>query len=296
MCRQVFIFLLFVILFIFIFLFNPKSTSAATFTFSGAPSSINESDSFSVNVTLSISGSSGNSYYIRGAFSHSESPTAYFGYTKNNQGNWYNGSPFDKTQYFQVIMDPDGQWSGTVEVKLDTSDSGYKGSGTYNFKLGRYTTGGSTSAWCNTDTVSCTIANISVVAPTPTVTPTLTPTMTPAPIPTSVLTNTPTPTRTPTPTKSPTPTLKPTLFITPTSIEPTDEVMPTSVLGESTESEGRDDQKSSKTTPLKEAKVLGVQTDNLSRILIGIGLIFLIACGALVFRTYMRNKKDNEQI
>ena len=33
-------------------------------------------------------------------------------------------------------MDSNGQWNGSIEVKLDTQDSSFKGSGNYNFKIG----------------------------------------------------------------------------------------------------------------------------------------------------------------
>lgn len=277
-----------IFLFIFgiLYLIFPLNAFAATFTFSGAPSSINESDTFIVNVSLIVSGSSGNNYYIRGAFAPSSAPSSYFGYTKNNQGNWYSGS--DKTQYYQITMDSSGQWSGSIEVKLDARDPAYQGSGTYNFKLGRYTASGTNPTWCNNETNPCTIASISVVAPTPTPTSTPTPTLSPTPTPTSSPTNTPTPTPTPTPTKTPTPT--PTLIKTPTpspANSPTpaaflvSSALPTSVLGESVSKD-------------KESKVLGSSKNNIPIILITAGLISLIACGILAFKTYKQGEIKDE--
>ncbi len=66
---------------------------------------------------------------------------------------------------------------------------------------------------------------------------------------------------------------------------------PTSVLGEST--------KSSTAIPTpkannqkKEAKILGSNQNNIFKILIGVGSIFIFACGILLFR-YFKNKESN---
>jgi hypothetical protein len=135
------------------------------------------------------------------------------------------------------------------------------------------------------------------------------PTSTPTPSPTSVPTNTPTPTKTPTPTPTtkPTPTPKPppTKIPTPTPIkseptlssiliasnvkEATGEALPTSILGESTEIAA----KITISPPEKETKVIGSNTNNLSKILIGIGVIFIISCGILAFRGYIKSRKEN---
>jgi len=122
-----------------------KSAFAATFTFNGAPSALNENDTFSASVNLAINGSSGNIYYIKGVFSHSDTLTSYLGYTKNNNSDWRNDNEADKTQYYKVTMDSNGEWNGSIEFKLDTQDSSFKGSGNYNFKLGRYTSSGTSS-------------------------------------------------------------------------------------------------------------------------------------------------------
>jgi hypothetical protein len=171
-----------------LFFLLARPVFAASFTFDGAPSSIYFEDNFAVNFHLQVNNSSGKSYFIKGAFSYSQTPTSYFGYTKNNEGSWHNGS--DKNGYYKITMDENGEWEGAVEVKLDPYDSGYKGSGEYNFKLGRYTEGGSSPTYCDKESEACSVAVIKVTAPTPTSTPT--PTSPPSP----------TPTKTPTPTKS----------------------------------------------------------------------------------------------
>lgn len=304
------------------FLFGFSSpVSAATFTFSGTPSSITGEESFSVSVVLSVSSSAGNNYYIRIAFSHPDSPSSYFGYTKNNAGNWYNGtpSPIDKTQFYKVTMDENNQWTGTIEAKPDIESSAYKGSGTYNFKLGRYTESGSLT-WCNNESTGCAVASVSIVTtatPTPTPAPTNTPVPTATPI-QSGPTTAPTATKTPTSTliKTPTPTLKsvsggessststtkpPTTSPTTlafssqaaggsgninTAVSPTVNLSPTPTKSEST--------KKPTPTPIKSGQtaVLGVAQSNLSKILIGLGVIFLAACGIIAFRSFRTGKKD----
>jgi len=62
-------------------------------------------------------------------------------------------------------------------------------------------------------------------------------------------------------------------------------------LGESTESAA--DSKVKISPPEKETKVLGSSSGNLSKILIGVGVIFLISCGILAFRSYVKNRKEN---
>jgi hypothetical protein len=148
--------------------------------------------------------------------------------------------------------------------------------------------------------------NTATLAPTSTPTPTPSPTNTPTP------TKAPTPTKTPTPTKSPTPTKAPSPTEAPTPIKssltaPTgvpsqspkkilaadSKIVPTSILGVST--------MNPLNTPTgylegdalfptkKPVKVLGSSENNLGMILIIIGIIFLISCGILAFRTYRKN-------
>ena len=134
--------------------------------------------------------------------------------------------------------------------------------------------------------------------PIPTITPTntLTPTKTPTPTPTTKPTATP---KTPTPTKTSTPTpIKSGQTASPILIaddveESTQEALPTSILGESTESAVNT---VSPSPFAKGTKTLASSTNNLSKILIGIGVIFLIACGILAFRGYKRNREDSGEV
>lgn len=67
-----------------------------------------------------------------------EGKTNYFGFTRNNSGEWikYDTSPdLNSLLSFSPI---DGNWDGEVDVKIDTSDTGFEGSGSYQVKLLKY--------------------------------------------------------------------------------------------------------------------------------------------------------------
>lgn len=205
-------------------LFLFASSVSAAFTVSNVPASTTSDQEFQVTVSLSVAGSAGNTYYLRAAFAHPDTSSSYFGYTKDNVGTWYNGTPsIDHTKFYQITMDSSGAWNGTVSVKPDPTSSSFKGSGNYTFKMGRYTAAGSGPAWSDE---AATIAVSAPPTPTPTPTATATPTPTPAP------SSTPTPTQKPTATPTSTPTLKPTATptqrATPTPVEERGEF----VLGE----------------------------------------------------------------
>lgn len=278
------------ILFLFFFFF-PQTTLAAAFTFEGAPPSISDNQSFTINVTLSINNSAGKSYYIRAAFSHPDSSTSYFGYTKNNTGDWYNGEPkIDKTQFYKVIMDEGDQKTFTIEVKPDSESTFYKNKGpaTYNFKLGRYTELGTSPTWCDNKTTYstgyCNIASISISSastptPTPILSPILTPTPTPSPTPTP---KTPTPKpATPKPTATSTP--KPTAISVKISKDIEESPLPT-VLPAAT----RSAIPSPSPTP-KQIETKVASENNFQKILIVVGLIFIISSGFWFIRSL---KKD----
>ncbi|MEK7533943.1 MAG: hypothetical protein AAB600_01260 [Patescibacteria group bacterium] len=283
MLRQVFILIFLIFLFI---LFHKPAFAALTIT-DVSPVSISSPENV-ITITATASGLQNTTQYLQVGLTKGGEVSNYFGFTKNQSEEWFKykslPSPSDLSSYFYKFTPVGGAWSGQILAKVDIEDTGYKGSGNYTIKLIKYITS-SASYSSNSATITVNIA------PTSTPIPTNTPTPSP--------TNTPVPTKTPTPspTKSPTPTLKPTsALVIPTSIEPTDEAIPTSVLGESTESEIKEDDKPSKTKPVEEAKILGIQADNLSKILISIGAILLLACGILIFRTYMRSKKDSGEV
>lgn len=159
-------------------------------------------------VTASISGfTDGETIYIKGAFFETGT-TNYFGYTKSGES-WVKNSASNANQRAVTI----GTWDGTLIVKSDFSDSGYKGEGEYLFKI-RYYYGSFTGEW------STNIAPVTINEPDPTLTPT--PTIAPTPNPTVASTHTPYSTQSIAPTativskKTSTPTRKPTVIIEPT--------------------------------------------------------------------------------
>lgn len=142
------------------------------------------------HVTASASGfTDGETIYVKGAFFQSGSSN-YFGYTKDGD-TWIKNSASNISQRAVKI----GEWDGTMTVKSDFSDSGYKGEGDYSFKVGFYV-GSSSVVW------SGNILTITVNEPDPTAT--LTPTSTNTPTLTPVPTTRTEPTATPIPTKIPT--------------------------------------------------------------------------------------------
>ena len=162
-----------------------------------------------ITLVASASGfTDGEAIYVKGAFFQTGS-TNYFGYTKN-EDNWIKNSVANTSQRAVKI----GDWDGTLIIKSDFSDSGYKGEGDYNLKLGFYYGSFSSVNW-STNNLAVTINE-----PDPTPTNTPTPTETPTPTLASTPTKTPTPTPTPIPIKLiPTPipakTPTPTLNLTP---------------------------------------------------------------------------------
>ena len=121
---------------------------------------------------------------VKGAFVYPGS-TNYFGYTKRSDGSWVKNGETTGEQPKVVI----GTWDGTLFLRADSADSGYRGEGEYQVKLGYYftTTGGNLSSvnW-STNTLTLLITEPDpTVTPSPTVTPHLTATPTSTPHPTS---------------------------------------------------------------------------------------------------------------
>ena len=201
------------LLFTLAFLLFVKSDALAAITIEEVPGTVADNQEFRVKIKVTVSGGAGNYYYVRPGFSHSTSPSSYFGYIKNNSDNWYNGEPtIDKTQFLKVQLNTFNTWNDYVDVKPDPVNSAYKGEGSYNFKIGRYTESGtSVTEW--SDVVTIAITSSGTVTPTPTQSPTPTASATPTPSPTPTPTPTPTASAsaspTPTPKASPTPTAKP---------------------------------------------------------------------------------------
>lgn len=261
---------------VLIFLFySPlvKSVFAAISITDISSTIINSQDDI-ISLTATASGLSSSTQYLQVVFTKEGEVTDYLGLTSNQQGEWYKykSSPSlseDLQIYFYSFVPVGGAWTGTISAKLDTDDSGFKGQGNYIVKLAKYITSSSPTYSTNQYTLTVNIT----FTPTPTVTP----------IPTS----TPTPTKTPTPTPSrtPTPTLKPSVSSTP------EEVLPTSILGESTESGVI---ASPTETKLNKNVLISNKSkspnNNFQKISILLGIVFVTACVILTFREIKKRK------
>lgn len=219
-------------------------------------------------ITASSSGFvNGETIYIKGAF-YQDGINNYFGYTKNSDTWVKNGESTTSQKQIKV-----GDWDGKLSVKSDFSDSGFKGEGSYKFKVGFYyiTSGGNISSvnW------SSNALDIGLNEPDPTTTPT----NTPAPAPT----NTPMPT--PTPSKSPT--------ATPVKISPSSSVLSVSsissqLLSSNSAVLGITREPTNPVSNPQNAK----QQNFLVPFAFGGGGIAIAACGILLF---LKKKRQNDQ-
>ncbi|MDD5415693.1 MAG: hypothetical protein PHE48_01665 [Candidatus Daviesbacteria bacterium] len=134
----------------------PSSTPQATssFTISNIPSQINSDQSFNVSVNLTLPNNKNADYYLTGAFKRVDG-TRYFGLTKIGSS-WIKYESSNYLNQYKITTDDSGNWTGTLEVEPDASDTDYKGSGDYIFKVGRYTSSGSSPTWSNESTITIT--------------------------------------------------------------------------------------------------------------------------------------------
>lgn len=258
---KTYVFLLLLLTVVFSF---PQKAISATITTQSGQSEINASDEYVVNANLSISTGDGTIYYLRGVF-YKTGTSNYCGLTWNGS-EWFSG-PYttnDGWKKFLTATISSSSWSGQLKAKIDTNDSSCNSSGAYNFKIQRFTGGGSgTFDSQNEQTVQ-----VNVPAPTPSNSPT--PTMG------SSSTNTPTPTKIPTSTL--TPTKKPTNTPTPKKKEV--EV----VLGAKTKKSPTPSPDISKN---EKEKIAGARSVNPTYVLfILIGIVILMGCGILAWQKF----------
>lgn len=151
-----------------------------------------------ITIDVSLSGLTSTSClngscYLQAAFTASEL-TRYFGFTKNHNGVWYEYTGSPESSYilatFFAFQPVDGAWSGQISLKNNPNDPDYKGPGTYNVKVWRYS--GKSNSYSGTSNLLT--VNIEDSVPTPTPTPTPLPTTSPAPSPIPKLSSSPTPT------------------------------------------------------------------------------------------------------
>lgn len=152
---------------ILVYLLVVRPVWAVSISFFGAPEVVNYDQELDLSVSL-ICPRCGDSY-LRGVFAKSVDSYAYFGFTKNNSGEWIE-SENDRTKYFKVGKDElhEGSWSGKLKVKPDKRDLT---TGIYIFKIGRYTKDYKSSAdWSDS-------VDLRIIGPQPTVTNTPVPVM-----------------------------------------------------------------------------------------------------------------------
>lgn len=177
---------------------------ATTLSVSGQPEHIEASTPFEVDVSFSgsKSGCGNKSYYLVGLFSKSGNDL--FGFTASSSGAW-----IDRTQppqqAYMFTASEEGSWSGKLRVKANIDDDGFTGAGTYQFRVDRFTSTGTTKAE-SSNTVSIFLDYVPPATPTPTPSPQATtpatagPTQTPTPATAGL---TPHPSTMPTPKPSP---------------------------------------------------------------------------------------------
>jgi hypothetical protein len=263
---------IFVLIFSFLFL-NPDQVFAVI-SFSIANPQITENV---ITVDVSIAGLSTSSCpesncYLQAAFT-SPSKTRYFGFTQNNNKEWYkyDGSPeqdYIKSTFF-TFHPQDGSWFGSLVVKVDEQDSDYDGPGTYNLKAWRYS-GNSNSSSGDSDNVLPVNLTASLPSPTPSPQPSPSPSHSPSP--------SPTPKSTPkTTAKSPSPSPKPT------------DNQTKSVLGEKTATSTPSANLSNtfQDSPSPSAGYTGESSQKIAGIFIGVGSV-LIAISSAIYLWYKR--------
>jgi hypothetical protein len=264
---------------LFLSLFCPGSIFAATsqsLSINDTPLTIDQSQEFEIGATFICSNCTSDSY-LRSVFYPSGS--SYFGFTQDNNGNWNNATGGNCTTYFKITQadfSKEGTWSGKLKVKPDIASPYYGGPGEYLFKVGRYTSSCGSPLWSGEVTVA-------ITGPTPT--PTAAPANTPTP------TNTPTSISTPTPKVTVTPTAKPTLKPASNAAAATSSsiIKTGDVLSESSKSA---EIKNLKVTP-QEIKIASDNRNNLlAKLLIFIGIVFLLACGIVFAYPYIVRFKN----
>ena len=251
------------LLFLFYFSFVKSSFAAFSLNISSiTPDSVSYNEQ-EVTVNVSISGLPSESYF-RIAWQES-SGKPYFGYMKDNNGDWVRIESSQDCKNYYKVSD-----TGTASLTLITKigEENTINNGLYLLKARRYTA--SCSSYTDSDPFS-----IQINLPTPT----------PTNVPNSpTLTNTPTPKPTNSPTPTPKPTVTPTIIktISKTPASNAANATPTiisseikDVLGNSTKSSVDKFEE-----PKKENKKEKLQENNnlLPIIFISIGVVFLLAC------------------
>lgn len=119
--------------------------SENSFNIKDIPNEINSNQEFESSVTLILPNNPNQTFYLKGAFKKDGSSN-YFGQTYS--GEWA-GNSEKYSKQLKITTSSSGSWEGKIKVKPDTDDSGFNGSGSYIFKVARYTDSGSGPTWSN---------------------------------------------------------------------------------------------------------------------------------------------------
>lgn len=173
-----------------LFLGSGQSVNAVTTTTSSLQSEIFTTTEFVVNASVSANVADGTVYYLRGEFFKPDT-TKYCGLTWSGS-QWYNG-PYTNPLHtnLQPITIASNVWTGQLKALFDPDSANCNSPGQYNFRVLRYTSGGS-STDDGQEPLSVNVV-FETIAPTPTLVPTPTPTPTPTLTPTPILAPTPRP-------------------------------------------------------------------------------------------------------
>lgn len=263
---------IFVLVIGLLFIFSSVSFAASINLNESSKTTISDyNEEYQIKVNMSIDTSDGTLYYLRGVF-YQIGTNNYCGLTWNGTS-WFSGpySSGEGWKNFLPVTIASSSATILLKAKLDGNDNGCRNSGTYNFKVQRFTQNGSGDF----DTQNEQTINVNLPTPTPTLVPTS------VPVATSVPSNTPKPSSTllSTPTKAPTPkiTISPKVY------------GESNILGDTTVNV------SSKATPTSiDMKIAGQneKSSNLAKILIGIGGIMIVGSGVWMAVMIKRQKKN----
>ncbi len=107
-----------------------------------------------ITIEITLTGLTPNTkHFIKPGF-FMDGSTNYFGLANVNN-NWIKNSASAINQQM-ITTDSEGNWKGQITAKIDHEDTGFKGSGNYNLKVGRYTESGSGPNWSNSIGISVT--------------------------------------------------------------------------------------------------------------------------------------------
>lgn len=132
---------------------SPQSSSdsqKSAFSISGTPAQVNSDQSFTSAISLTLPSNPNSVFYLKGAFKSSDGSN-YFGQTKVGSSWIKNGSGY--SSQYRITTDSSGNWNGSLEFEADSGDSGFTGTDSYIFKVGRYSSSGSGPTWSNEEQI-----------------------------------------------------------------------------------------------------------------------------------------------